>query len=67
MRLCRGFIICPVYLIIALAKVNRTGKVCVESLLMWVNYKKLLQPRIYTCEFEMKYVLLTFKSALTNK
>lgn len=39
--------------------VNRIGRVCVESLLTWVSWKKLLPLKIYTCEwFELSVHIL---------
>lgn len=32
-------------------KVNWIGRVCVESLLTWVSWRKLLLLKIYTCEW----------------
>lgn len=47
-----------IYYITILIKGNWTGRVCVELRLTRVSWKKLLQPRIYTCKFVMILCIL---------
>lgn len=41
----------PIYYIIVFIQVNWIGRVCVALHLTRVSWKKLLRPKIYTCEF----------------